>query len=59
MFFNLPKILMFFNSCLCLKVHHTLLVPIKSQTNLQLLLDFEMGQPEMRHNTFVNHRDIK
>ena len=42
---------------LCPEVHHILLAPIKSQTNLRVFMDFDMGRLEMRHNTFVYHRD--
>ena len=34
---------------LCLKVHHKLLEPIKSQTNLQVFLDLEMDDLKGRH----------
>ena len=34
---------------LCPEVHHILLAPIKSQTNLRVFMDFDIGRLVMRH----------
>ena len=34
---------------LCPEVHHNLRAPIKSQTNLRVFMDFDIGRLEMRH----------